>query len=193
MYINCSLRKSLNDKDKQIKLSVNDFIVKAAALALKAVPDVNSSFRPDAIRRFSNVDISVAVSTPSGLITPIVKNADQRSISSISSTVKDLAKKARENKLLPGDYQGGTFTISNLGMFGIKHFTAIINPPQACILAVGNTEPKLAVDDGGKSYKVISSMSVTLSCDHRVVDGAVGAEWLRKFKEYLENPVHLML
>lgn len=184
-----------NDQaDGKFKLSVNDFIIKAAAMTMKEVPEVNSAWLDSVIRRYHNVDISVAVSTPSGLITPIVKNAHQKGLASISQSVKDLAAKARQNKLQPQEYQGGTFTISNLGMYGVKSFTAIINPPQSCILAVGATEKRMVPDsDSEKGFAVVQTMHVTLSCDHRTVDGAVGAQWLAKFKENLENPLNLML
>jgi len=189
------LREVLNEQSKgAYKLSVNDFIIKAAGLALKQVPECNSQWLDTSIRRYKTVDISVAVSTPSGLITPIVKNADAKGLSTISNTVKDLATRARDNKLAPNEFQGGTFTISNLGMFGIKNFTAIINPPQSCILAVGSTEKKLVPDTAQPNgFSVVHTMHVSLSCDHRVVDGAVGAQWLAKFKEHVENPLTLML
>lgn len=189
------LREVFNEQSKgQYKLSVNDFLVKSAALALKQVPEVNSQWMGSFIRKYNTVDISVAVSTPSGLITPIVKNADLKGLVSISDNIKDLAKRGRDNKLAPEEYQGGTFTISNLGMFGIKEFTAIINPPQSCILAVGATENKMVPDSNKESgFAVVQTMNVTMSCDHRVVDGAVGAKWLAKFKENVENPLTLML
>ncbi|KAI3641308.1 hypothetical protein MIR68_000670 [Amoeboaphelidium protococcarum] len=189
------LRQVFNEQaDGKFKLSVNDFIIKAAAMTMKEVPEVNSAWLDSVIRRYHNVDISIAVSTPSGLITPIVKNAHQKGLASISQSVKDLAAKARQNKLQPQEYQGGTFTISNLGMYGVKSFTAIINPPQSCILAVGATEKRMLPDsDTEKGFAVVQTMHVTLSCDHRTVDGAVGAQWLAKFKENLENPLNLML
>lgn len=169
----------------EFKLSINDFIVKAAALSLKQVPECNSSWHGDFIRQYSNVDICVAVATPSGLITPIVPAADSKGLVAISSKVKELAGKAKINKLKPEEYQGGTFTISNLGMYGVDSFTAIINPPQSCILAVGATKPS---DDN-----TFNKMTVTLSCDHRVVDGARGASWLAHFKKYLEEPEQMIL
>ena len=189
------LRESFNDSGAgQFKLSVNDFVIKAAALSMKSVPEVNSAWADSYIRRYDNVDISVAVSTPAGLITPIVKSADMKGLVAISNDVKELAKRGRENKLAPNEYQGGTFTISNLGMFGVKQFTAIINPPQSCILAVGGTDLKMVPDSTKPTgFSVVNVMHVTLSCDHRVVDGAVGAQWLAKFKEYMENPLKLML
>ncbi|GLI66343.1 hypothetical protein VaNZ11_010121 [Volvox africanus] len=169
------------------KLSVNDFIIKAAAKALKEVPGVNASWFPDFIRQYNNVDISVAVQTPTGLQVPIVKNADLKSLGAISAEIRALAAKAKEGKLLPEDYVGGTFTVSNLGMYGIKQFAAIINPPQAAIMAVGATMPVVALVNG--VAKEVPTVLVTLSCDHRVVDGAMGAEWLAAFKAQIENPL----
>ncbi|KXJ27678.1 dihydrolipoyllysine-residue acetyltransferase component of pyruvate dehydrogenase complex, mitochondrial [Exaiptasia diaphana] len=190
-----SVRQQLNEQSKgDFKLSINDFIIKACALACKQVPAANSSWMGDFIRQYNNVDISVAVSTDNGLITPIVYDADKKGLTSINSDVVSLADKARNNKLKPHEFQGGTITISNLGMFGIKNFSAVINPPQACILAVGSTEKAVIPDDSSeKGYSVANVMSVTLSCDHRVVDGAVGAQWLSTFKKYLENPLTMLL
>jgi pyruvate dehydrogenase E2 component (dihydrolipoamide acetyltransferase) len=180
------------DAPKAAKLSVNDFIIKASALACRRVPEANSSWQDNAIRQYNYVDVSVAVSTDAGLVTPIVKDADTKGLAGISSDVKSLAAKARANKLAPSDYQGGTFTISNLGMFGVKNFSAIINPPQAAILAVGAAEARLSqAKDGSVSSSQV--MSVTLSCDHRVVDGAVGAQWLQAFKGFLEKPNTMLL
>ncbi|XP_064896316.1 dihydrolipoyllysine-residue acetyltransferase component of pyruvate dehydrogenase complex, mitochondrial [Columba livia] len=188
------LRKELNQEvSDNIKLSVNDFIIKAAALACLKVPEANSSWMDTVIRQNHVVDVSVAVSTPAGLITPIVFNAHIKGLASISKDVVSLATKAREGKLQPHEFQGGTFTISNLGMYGIKNFSAIINPPQACILAVGSSEKRLVPADNEKGFDVASVMSVTLSCDHRVVDGAVGAQWLAEFKKFLEKPVTMLL
>ncbi len=173
------------------KISVNDMVIKASALALKAVPAANASWYDDAIVQYNNVDISVAVATDSGLITPIIFNADQKSCQQISSEMKELAKLARENKLKPEQFQGGGFSISNLGMFGVKQFNAIINPPQSCILAVGASEEKVVVHKG--NIEVSQIMNVTLSVDHRSVDGSVGAQFLQKFKEYIENPITLFV
>ncbi|KAF8912777.1 2-oxoacid dehydrogenases acyltransferase-domain-containing protein [Gymnopilus junonius] len=184
--------KSLAAKDQ--KLSVNDFIVKAVACALADVPEANSAWLGEVIRTYKKADISVAVATSSGLITPIIKDAGSKGLATISSETKALAKKARDGKLQPSEYQGGTFTISNLGMYGIDHFTAIINPPQSCILAVGSTEAKLVpAPEEERGFKVVQSMKVTLSSDHRTVDGAVGARWLTAFKGYIENPLTFML
>lgn len=189
------LRKELNDevKAQNIKLSVNDFIIKASALACLKVPECNSSWMDTVIRQNHVVDVSVAVSTANGLITPIVFNAHTKGLAAISSDVSSLAAKARDGKLQPHEFQGGTFTISNLGMFGVKNFSAIINPPQSCILAVGGSEKRLMPADNEKGFDVASMMSVTLSCDHRVVDGAVGAQWLAEFRKFLEKPVTMLL
>lgn len=193
------LRADFNAKaEGKYKLSVNDFIIKAAAVALKRKPAANSAWMGEFIRRYHNVDINVAVNTDDGLFTPIVFDADKKGLISISETVKELARKAKERKLQPSEFQGGTFTISNLGMFGIKQFAAVINPPQACILAVGGTEKKVVVSDAksanpAEPFSVVSVLNVTLSCDHRVVDGAVGAEWLQVFKELVEDPVKMLL
>ncbi|KAI8380123.1 pyruvate dehydrogenase complex dihydrolipoamide acetyltransferase [Blakeslea trispora] len=189
------LREVLNKSaEGKYKLSVNDFVVKASALALKAVPEVNAAWQGDFIRQYNSSDICVAVATPSGLITPIVTSAESKGLSTISSQVKDLAKRARDGKLAPQEYQGGSFTISNLGMFGISNFTAIINPPQSCILAVGGAQQKVVADETTESgFAVRDVMEVTLSADHRVVDGAVGATWLKSFKGFMENPLKMML
>ena len=185
-------RERINAEAKgAFKLSVNDFVVKACAMALKAYPAANVSWTDDAILQFDHADISVAVSTPNGLITPIVKAAETKGLREISNEVKDLAGRAREGKLKPVEFQGGTFSVSNLGMFGISEFSAIINPPQACILAVGAGEEKPYVEDG--VIKVGTFMKCTLSVDHRAVDGSVGAEFLQFFKRYIENPVNMLV
>ena len=189
------LRKSLNElANGEYKLSVNDFVVKAAALAMKKVPEVNSSWMGDFIRRYHNVDVSVAVSTDKGLITPIVTSADTKGLKAISLNIQELAEKARIGRLQPHEFQGGTFTISNLGMYGVKHFAAVINPPQSCILAVGGNEKRLVADeDSARGYNIANMMTVTLSCDHRVVDGVVGAQWLVAFKSLIEKPSTMLL
>ena len=184
------LRKELNDRG-DVKLSVNDLIIKAAALALRKVPAANTSWTDDALIQYERVDISVAVATPGGLITPIIKDADRKGLGAISSEMKDLAARARDGKLKPEEYQGGTFSISNLGMFGIKDFAAIINPPQSCILAVGAGTQQPVVKDGALAIATV--MSCTLSVDHRVVDGAVGAEYLAALKVLIEAPLGMML
>ncbi|KAI8502234.1 hypothetical protein Bbelb_198220 [Branchiostoma belcheri] len=190
------LRKELNailQKD-DIKISVNDFIIKAAALSCLKVPECNSSWMDSVIRQYNKVDMSVAVSTDSGLITPIVFNAHTKGLAAINSDVTSLAARAREGKLQLQEFQGGTFTVSNLGMFGIKNFSAVINPPQACILAIGGAVKTVVPDqDAENGLSVATMMSVTLSCDHRVVDGAVGAQWLQEFKLYLEKPETMLL
>jgi pyruvate dehydrogenase E2 component (dihydrolipoamide acetyltransferase) len=169
------------------KLSVNDIIIKAVAMGLRDVPAANASWTDAAIQQYNNVDVSVAVALDGGLITPIVKNADQKSLGAISNEMKDLIVRARAGKLAPEEFQGGGFSISNLGMYGIKNFNAIVNPPQGCILAIGAGEERVVVKKG--QFVAANVMTVTLSCDHRVVDGAVGAEFLGAFKRYIEDPV----
>jgi pyruvate dehydrogenase E2 component (dihydrolipoamide acetyltransferase) len=189
-----AMRKELNErgaKNEAYKLSVNDFVIRAAALALKKVPSANASWTDAATLRYDSVDISVAVAVANGLITPVVHNADQKGLAQISNEMKDLAGRAHEGKLMPEEYQGGTFSISNLGMFGIKEFSAVINPPQGAILAVGMGEQRPVVKDGALSIATV--MSCTLSCDHRVVDGAIGAELLQAFKGFIEDPVTMLL
>lgn len=187
------LRSEINKtyEKEGIKLSVNDFIIKATALASKRVPQCNSAWMDSFIREYHSCDVSVAVDTGNGLITPIVTNVESKGLAEISETVKELAARAKAGKLQPNEFQGGTITVSNLGMFGINQFTAIINPPQACILAVGGTEKRVVVKDGAPA--VSSVMRVTMSCDHRVVDGAVGAQWLQHFKKFIENPQSMLL
>jgi len=186
-----ALRAQLNGQGDEVKLSVNDFIIRAVALALCKVPAANASFSETAIRLFNDVDISVAVATPNGLITPVIRHANHKGLATISSEMKALAGKARDGKLMPEDYQGGGFTISNLGMYGIRDFAAIINPPQGCILAVGAGEQRPVVKDG--ALAVATVMSCTLSVDHRVVDGAVGAEFLAAFRRLIEQPLTMLL
>jgi pyruvate dehydrogenase E2 component (dihydrolipoamide acetyltransferase) len=190
------LRADLNAKapekgDGAYKLSVNDVVIRASAAALRKVPAANAAWSDDGIVMFDAVDISVAVAIPGGLITPIVRNADMKGLAAISNEMKSLAAKAREGKLKLEEFQGGTFSISNLGMFGIKDFAAVINPPQGCILAVGAGEQRPVVKAGALAIATI--MSVTLSVDHRVVDGAVGAEYLAAFKKLIEDPITLLL
>ena len=184
------LRKELNDRG-DVKLSVNDLIIKAAALALRKVPAANASWTDEAMIQYERVDVSVAVATPGGLITPIIKDADRKGLGTISGEMKDLAARARDGKLKPEEYQGGTFSISNLGMFGVKDFAAIINPPQSCILAVGAGTQRPVVKDGALAIATV--MSCTLSVDHRAVDGAVGAEYLAAFRALVEAPLSMML
>ena len=173
------------------KLSVNDMVIKASGLALARIPNANAMWADEACLRFNNVDISVAVATDGGLITPIIRNADQKSMVQISGEMKDLAARARASKLKPEEFQGGGFSISNLGMYGVKHFSAIVNPPQGCILAVGAGEERVVVRKG--QMVVANVMDVTLSVDHRVVDGALGAEYLQALKRYIESPSLLLL
>ncbi len=173
------------------KISVNDMIVKASAMALIQNPAVNSSWLGDKIRYNNHVHIGVAVAVDEGLLVPVVRFANHKSLSAISAEVKDFGKKARDKKLQPADWQGNTFTISNLGMFGIEEFTAIINPPDACILAVGSVKEVLALNNGDIEVKKV--MKVTLSCDHRVVDGVVGSKFLQTLKSYLEDPIKMLV
>jgi pyruvate dehydrogenase E2 component (dihydrolipoamide acetyltransferase) len=173
------------------KLSVNDFIIKAAAMTLKKVPAANASWSDDGTVMYDRFDISVAVAIPGGLITPIIFDAANKGLVQISAEMKALAAKARDGKLVPEEYQGGTFSLSNLGMFGIKQFEAVINPPQGCILAVGAGEQRAVVKNG--QLAVATVMSCTLSVDHRVVDGAVGAEYMAAFKKLIEEPLGMLL
>lgn len=175
-----------------IKLSVNDFIVRAAAQALRDVPEVNASWQDDAIEYHAGADISVAVATEGGLVTPIVRDADDKSLSAIAAEIVELAGRAKVNRLKPEEFTGGSLTVSNLGMYGIKQFAAIINPPQAAILAVGAAERRPVVGPNGE-LEAATVMTVTLSADHRVVDGAVGAQWLAAFRARIENPVRILL
>lgn len=188
------IRSDINDMahDKtHHKISVNDLIIRASAMALRDVPHANASWSDEGIMTYNNVDISVAVAIDGGLITPVIRNAEQKSIMDLSSEMKNLAKKAKEGKLKPEEYLGGGFTISNLGMYGIRRFNAIINPPQSCILAVGEGVKRAVVEED--QIKIRTIVDVTLSCDHRVVDGAVGALFLKHFKDYIEKPVKMLV
>ncbi len=185
------VRAELNGRDENIKLSVNDFIIRASALALMEIPEANVAWDDGNMRQFHAADVSVAVALDDGLITPIVAGAEHMGLAQISAAVKDLAARARDGKLAPEEYQGGSFTISNLGMFGIKQFDAVINTPQACILAVGAGEPRAVVKDG--ELAVATVMTCTLSCDHRVVDGATGAKLLSAIKRLIEYPPAMLL
>ena len=173
-----------------IKVSVNDFVIKAAALALKAVPEANASYSPEGIAMHHHADIAMAVAIDGGLITPIIRKAETKSLAEIATESKDLAKRARERKLKPEEFQGGTFSVSNLGMFGIKSFASIINEPQGAIMSVGAGEPRPVVRNG--QLAVATVMTVTLTCDHRVVDGAAGAKFLQAFKPLIEDPVTML-
>ena len=184
-------RRQLNGVSEKIRVSVNDLIIKAAAMTLRDYPDVNASWSDDGMVMHGAVDVSVAVATERGLITPIVRDADAKGLAAISSEMRDLAKRAREGKLRLDEFQGGSMTISNLGMYGIKDFAAIINPPQSCILAVGAGEERPIAVKG--QVVIANMMSVTLAVDHRAVDGALGAEWLRSFKAYVEKPATMLL
>ena len=190
------LRAKLNasspkDGPGAFKLSVNDFIIKAAALTLKRVPGANAAWTEDATLRFNDVDISIAVAIPDGLITPIVRHADQKGLAAISNEMKDLGARAKSGKLKPEEFQGGGFSISNMGMYGVTHFAAIINPPQAGILAVGAGEKRAVVKNGALAIATV--MTCQLSVDHRVIDGSLAAEWLLAFKGFVEEPLSLML
>jgi pyruvate dehydrogenase E2 component (dihydrolipoamide acetyltransferase) len=204
LTIDCNLtqlmavREALNaaapknkDKVPAYKLSVNDFVVKASAMALIRHPDVNASWTETSIIRHKNADVGIAVAIPGGLITPIVFEAQKKGLVEISNAAKDLAGRARDKKLKPQEYEGGGFSVSNLGMFGIKEFTSIINPPQACIIAVGAGEERPIVKDG--KIEIATMMTVTMSCDHRVVDGATGAKFLQTFKQFIEEPASMLL
>jgi len=185
-----SARKSINSSIAPSKISFNDLVVKAVASSLKEHPQVNSSWLGDVIRYNNHVNIGVAVAVDDGLLVPVVRFADGKSLTQIGAEVKEFAQRAKDKKLQPEDWEGNTFTISNLGMFGIEDFTAIINPPDACILAIGGIQSKPVVKDG--AVVAGNTMKVTLSCDHRVVDGVVGSMFLNTFKNYMENPVLLL-
>ncbi|MCA1634679.1 MAG: pyruvate dehydrogenase complex dihydrolipoamide acetyltransferase [Acidobacteria bacterium] len=184
------LRRQLNEMDAELKVSINDLIIKVAAAALVKHPTVNASFQEKAIRYYERADVGVAVAVEDGLITPVIRAANTKSVGQISREVRELAERARSRKLKPEEYTGATFSISNLGMFGIDEFTAVINPPEAAILAVGAMQPKPVVRDG--EVVVRQLMRVTMSCDHRVIDGATGAKFLQTFKKILENPLYLI-
>jgi pyruvate dehydrogenase E2 component (dihydrolipoamide acetyltransferase) len=184
------VRKELNGKS-ETRISVNDFVIRAAALALRQVPAANASWSDEAILLWERVDISVAVALDDGLITPIIRGADQKGLAQIAKESRDLAERARTGKLKLEEFQGGTFSISNLGMYGVREFSAVINPPQGCILAVGQGEQRPVVKDGQLSVATV--MTCTLSCDHRAVDGAVGAQFLAAFKKLVEDPLTMLL
>jgi pyruvate dehydrogenase E2 component (dihydrolipoamide acetyltransferase) len=190
-----TLRTELNKNEKQngTKISVNDIIIKAMALALRDYPNVNVQWHGSAIRKFRYADISVAVAVEGGLITPIIHRADTLGLLDISKKTKDLAKRAREGKLDPSEYTGGTSSISNLGMFGVNTVSSIINLPQATILGVGKTEKRILPSSGPEPYRTAEVMDVIASSDHRAVDGALTAQWLSRIKDYLENPTHMLL
>ncbi|MBS0472110.1 MAG: pyruvate dehydrogenase complex dihydrolipoamide acetyltransferase [Proteobacteria bacterium] len=188
------LRARLNaqsPKENSFKLSVNDFVVKASALALIRVPEVNASWTDNAMLRHRHADVGVAVALDFGLITPIVARAEEKGLAAISNEVKSLAERARNKKLKPSEFEGGSFAISNLGMFGIRNFTAVINPPHAAILAIGAGEKRPVVN--GDKVEIATLMTVTMSCDHRVIDGATGARFLQVFKQFIEEPASMLL
>jgi len=185
------LRRSLNEIDPELKVSINDVIIKVVAAALIQHPQVNASFRDKTLRYYEHADIGVAVATENGLITPIIRSADLKSLSDIAIEARELATRARARKLKPEEYTGATFSVSNLGMFGIDEFTAVINPPEGAILAIGAMAPKPVARDN--QLVIRQTMRVTMSCDHRVVDGAVGAQFLQTFKKILENPLYLFV
>ena len=185
-------RRQMNDLAPEgVKISVNDLVIRAAAMALIKVPKANASWEGDHTRLFSHADIAMAVAVDGGLVTPVIWAAEQKGLAEISTISRDLASRARDGKLAPAEFTGGSFTISNLGMYGVREFAAVINPPQGAILAVGAGEQRPVVHDG--QLAVATVMTVTLSADHRVVDGAVGAEWLQAFKGYIESPVTMLL
>ncbi|MEY4000284.1 MAG: hypothetical protein RLZZ626_639 [Actinomycetota bacterium] len=184
------LRKRINDSSP-VKISVNDIVVKAVACALMDVPDSNVVWTPDAMRRYESADIAIAVTTDGGLLTPVVRGVEKRSLSNLSLEIKELAERARAGKLRQEELEGGSFAVSNLGMFGTKEFTAILNPPQSGILAVGAASPRAIVEDG--QIVVANVMTVTLSADHRAVDGALAAEWLAAFVRRIENPLGMLV
>ena len=186
------MRTTLNGVTEQIKISVNDFVIRACGIALQDIPQANVSYHnEDEMLQHSTSDISVAVAIEGGLITPIVRGAEHKGLRQLSHEMSELASRARNGKLMPEEYQGGSFSISNLGMYGVKQFDAVINPPQACILAVGLGEQRPVV----KNNEVVPAtvMSCTLSVDHRVVDGAIGARLLGKIRQYIENPALMLL
>ncbi|MDE2229666.1 MAG: pyruvate dehydrogenase complex dihydrolipoamide acetyltransferase [Alphaproteobacteria bacterium] len=183
-------RKDINETLGQ-KISVNDFVIRAAALALRQMPVANASYTDDAILRWNEIDVAVAVALDDGLITPIIKNADHKRVPQIAAEMRDLGLRARQGKLKLAEFQGGTFSISNLGMYGIREFTAVINPPQGCILAIGVGEERPVARNGGLAVATV--MTCTLACDHRVLNGAEGAQWLEVFKKLIEAPAALLV
>jgi pyruvate dehydrogenase E2 component (dihydrolipoamide acetyltransferase) len=185
------MRVAINELNPDLKLSINDIVIKVAAAALIQHPQVNASFQDKTVRYYEHADIGVAVATENGLITPVVRAADAKSLLEIASEVRELAERARARKLKPEEYTGATFSISNLGMFGIDEFTAVINPPEGAILAVGAMAPSPVVKEN--QIMIRQTMRVTMSCDHRVIDGAIGAQFLRTFKQIMENPLYLFL
>ena len=196
LEVSCSVedllarRKRANAVSGAIAITINDLLVRAAGLALTVVPEANSIWTGDAVRIFESVDIAVAVSTPSGLVTPVVRSVETKTVQQIAAELRDLTKRARKGQLKPGDYTGGTCTISNLGMFGVSSLFAILNPPQSCIFGFGAIEQRPVVRD--QNVVVESMMTVTLSADHRAIDGKTGAELLQAFKKLVEDPEALV-
>ncbi|KAF0119012.1 MAG: pyruvate dehydrogenase E2 component (dihydrolipoamide acetyltransferase) [Rhodospirillaceae bacterium] len=190
-----ALRKQLNALNEarpdEVRLSINDLLIKACALALRTVPEINVRFTEEAMHRYTQINLAVLINTPGGLVVPVVREADRVGLADISGTMKALARKAHAGKLQPEDCQGGTFTLSNLGMLGVRQFSAIINPPQACILAVGVVEPRPVVREG--ALAIATMMTGTLSVDHRAVDGAAGARYLTALKQRIEHPLTMLL
>ena len=185
------LRKKINEKNLDNKISINDILVKALAIAQSKNPKTNVSWSNGKIIKYSSVDVSIAVALKEGLVTPIVKNANTKGLLKISKEIKNLVKKAKNGKLVPNEYKGGTISISNLGMFGITEFTAIINPPQSCILAIGSIQKSPKIEDD--EIKIVNILKSTLSADHRVLDGAVAAQLLKDFSSIIENPFQIWL
>jgi pyruvate dehydrogenase E2 component (dihydrolipoamide acetyltransferase) len=184
------LRKQVNEASP-VKISVNDFVIKAAAAAFRDVPEANAIWTETAVRRFDSVDMAIAVAIEGGLVTPVLRGVERMSLTELSSTVAELAGRAREGKLKQHELEGGSFSISNLGMYGVSEFSAIINPPHAAILAVGAASQQPVVEDGQLAVGTV--MTVTLSADHRVMDGALAAQWLAAFKSRIENPVSVLI
>ncbi len=184
------LREQMSAAGDQFRVSVNDIVIKATAIALTRHPECNAHWMGDSIRYFSSVNIGMAVATDDGLIVPVIRDAQAKGLGQIGAEARDFAKRARERKLAPAEYSGGTFSVSNLGMFGIDQFTAIINPPEAAILAVGATEAKPVWENG--AFVPRQRMRVTLSCDHRIIDGAVGAKFLQTLRQLLEAPMMML-
>jgi pyruvate dehydrogenase E2 component (dihydrolipoamide acetyltransferase) len=185
------MRKGINALDPELKISINDIIIKVVAAALLQHPAVNASFQEKFVRYYERADIGVAVAIEDGLITPVIRSADQKSLSEIAAQVRELAERARSRRLKPEEYTGASFSVSNLGMFGIDEFTAVINPPEGAILAIGAMNAKPVVRDN--EIVIRQMMRVTMSCDHRVIDGATGAKFLQTFKKILENPLYLVV
>jgi pyruvate dehydrogenase E2 component (dihydrolipoamide acetyltransferase) len=185
------MRRGINSLDPDLKISINDIIIKVTAAALMQHPQVNASFQDKSVRYYDHADIGVAVAIEDGLITPVIRGADQKPLSQIADEVRELAERAKSRKLKPEEYTGATFSVSNLGMFGINEFTAIINPPEGGILAIGAMTAQPVVRDG--EVVVRQMMRATMSCDHRLIDGATGAKFLQTFKKMLENPLYLVV